>query len=41
MRKIIKQYGNSLVIVLNSEDAKAYKLREGDIIEIEIKKLKK
>ena len=36
MKKIIKRYGNSLVVVLNKEDIKIYKLKEGSIIEVEI-----
>ena len=40
MRKIIKKYGDSLVIVINSEDSKAYNLQEGDIIEISLEKVK-
>lgn len=40
MRKIIKKYGDSLVVVINSEDSKAYGLKEGDIVEISIEKVK-
>jgi antitoxin component of MazEF toxin-antitoxin module len=36
--KQIKKYGNSLVITIDSEDAKIMKLKEGDIIQIEILK---
>ena len=35
MKKIIKQWGNSLVIVFNSEEAKIHNLKEGDIIDLE------
>ena len=38
MKKIIKKYGNSFVILLDNEDMKIYKLSEGDIVDIEIKK---
>ena len=40
MKKIIKKYGNSLVILLDSEDQKIYHLKEGDTIDIEIVKSK-
>lgn len=38
MKKIIKKYGNSFVILLDYEDMKIYELNEGDIVEIELKK---
>ena len=38
MKKIIKKYGNSLVIVLDTEDSVVYNFKEGDIVEIDIKK---
>ena len=38
MKKIIKKYGNSFVILLDNEDMKIYKLSEGEIVDIEIKK---
>jgi len=38
MKKIIKKYGNSFIILLNSEDTKIYNLNEGDVVEITIKK---
>lgn len=41
MRKEIKQYGNSAVIVLDSEDMKVYQLKIGDILDIEICKINK
>ena len=41
MRKIIKSYGNSHIILLNSEDMKVYSLKIGDVVEIEIKKMNK
>ena len=38
MKKIIKKYGNSTIIILNPEDLKIYGLEVGDIIDIQIKK---
>ena len=38
MKKIIKKTGNSLCIIINSEDAKIYELKEGDVVEIAIRK---
>ena len=38
MKKIVKKYGNSFVILLDYEDIEIYKLKEGDIIDIELKK---
>jgi hypothetical protein len=38
MRKIIKKYGDSFIIRLSPEDMKANKLKEGDIVDMEIKK---
>ena len=38
MKKIIKKTGNSLCITIDAEDAKIYDLKEGDVIDIEIKK---
>ena len=38
MKKIIKKYGNSVVIIFDAEDLKIFGLKEGDIIDIEIKK---
>ena len=40
MRKEIKKYGNSAVIVLTKEDLKLEKLKVGDVIEIDIEKKK-
>lgn len=40
MKKIIKKYGNSLVILLDVDDIKIYKLKEGDVIDIKLKKEK-
>jgi hypothetical protein len=41
MKKIITSYGNSTVIKLDKEDLEIYELKEGDIIDIEICKMKK
>lgn len=41
MKKIIKRYGNTNVIVLDAEDMKVYELKEGDIVEVAITKTKK
>jgi len=43
MRKMIKKWGNSLVITFNSEEVKVYDLKEGDFLDfldIEITKIK-
>lgn len=34
MKKVIKKYGNTHVIIINKEDLKIYKLKEGDIVDI-------
>lgn len=39
MRKIIKHFGNSNVVVLSKEDCETYNLKEGDTIEFEINKI--
>lgn len=39
MKKIIKRQGNSLIVTIDSEDRKIFKLKEGDIIDIEICKI--
>jgi hypothetical protein len=36
MKKIVKKYGNSFVILLDTEDIKIYKLNEGDVVNIEL-----
>jgi antitoxin component of MazEF toxin-antitoxin module len=46
MQKIIKKYGNSLVIIFNREDIELYGLKEGDkldfdFLEQELRKRKK
>jgi len=38
MKKIIKTYGSSHIILLDREDLEIYGLKEGDIIDIEIVK---
>lgn len=37
MKKIIKKWGDSLVIRLSPEEVKIFNLKEGDIIEIDDK----
>ena len=39
MQKIVKKWGDSLLIHLDPEDRKIYGLEEGDIVEVEIKKI--
>ncbi|MHB2036794.1 MAG: AbrB/MazE/SpoVT family DNA-binding domain-containing protein [Nitrososphaerales archaeon] len=34
----VRRVGNSLGVVIPSEEAKAYKINEGDVVEIEIQK---
>ena len=34
MKKILKNYGNTLVVVFNKEDQKIYNIKEGDIIDL-------
>lgn len=41
MEKIIKKYGNALIIRFDKEDVKIYDLNEGDILNIELEKIKK
>ena len=40
MKKQIKQYGNSAVIVLDSEDMRVYNLNIGDVLDLELCKIK-
>jgi hypothetical protein len=40
MKKIIKKYGNSLIITIDPEDISIYNLKEGDVIEFEPIKVK-
>ena len=37
MKKIIKNVGNSLGIIFNKEEQKAYKIKKGKIFDINIK----
>jgi len=39
MRKIIKQYGNTIIITLTPDELLAYNLKTGDIVNIILKKL--
>lgn len=41
MKKIIKKWGSSNVIILSAEDMKIYKLKEGDVVDIELCKEEK
>ena len=41
MKKIIKKYGSSNVIIFNAEDMKIFKLKVGDVIDIQLKKEEK
>ena len=41
MKKILKMWGDSLIIRISPDDAKIYKIKKGDYIDIEIKKIKK
>jgi len=34
MKKIVKKYGNTNVVVLNQEDMKVEKLKIGDVVEV-------
>lgn len=40
IKKEIKKFGNSAVIVLTAENLKLYKLKIGDVVNISIKKAK-
>lgn len=40
MKKRIKKWGNSLVILFSKEETKIYNLNENDILDIEIVKVK-
>lgn len=41
MKKIIKRWGNSLVITFNKEEIQMYELKKGDILDLFITKEKK
>jgi hypothetical protein len=34
MKKVIKKYGNSYVLILSPEEMDIYSLKEGDVIDI-------
>jgi|TARA_R100000750_G_scaffold62840_1_gene58456 hypothetical protein len=34
MKKIVKVYGHSLVIVFNNEDKEVYNIKKGDILDL-------
>ena len=34
MRRLIKNYGNTLVIVFSKEDQKIYDIEEGDVVDL-------
>ena len=38
MKKVVKKYGNSLIITIDKEEADIYKIKKGDIVDIEIVK---
>jgi len=38
MKKIIKKQGNSLCIIITKEDREIYGFKEGDLVDIQIKK---
>lgn len=40
MRKEIKKWGDSFIITISREDMKVYELNRGDIVDIELVKLK-
>ena len=40
MRKIIKKIGTSLGIIFNKEDQQAYRLKEKDVIDVKLKKVR-
>ena len=41
MKKIVKRWGNSLVVMFTTEERKIYGLKSGDFIDIEISKIRK
>ncbi len=40
MRKEIKKFGNSAIIVIDAEDLRVYELKVGDVLDIELCKIK-
>jgi len=41
MKKKIKKYGDTLVISISREDAEIYEIKEGDIVELTLTKIRK
>lgn len=41
MKKIIKTYGNTLVITFDSEEQKIYNINAGDVFDVELSKVRK
>ena len=41
MKKVIKEYGNSKIILITKEEMIIHNLKVGDIIDVKIKKVKK
>ena len=41
MKKLVKKYGSSHVIILDPEDLKIYNIEEGDIIDLSDMKVEK
>lgn len=41
LNKIVKRYGNTAALVLNKEDLKILRLTYGDVLELEIKKIRR
>lgn len=40
MKKLVKKYGGSLIITLDKETVKIYGFKEGDLVDVEITKMK-
>lgn len=40
LKKVIKKWGNSLVIVLSNEERSINNIDEGDIVDIQMRKVK-
>lgn len=38
MKKIVKRYGNSLVVIFSNDEKKIWNLQEGDVIDMTIDK---